>query len=262
MKLILLVLGLCLLCFLGMVLYLYVNQRKILYYPQPLDRDWDHVKANVEYEYEFERDGVRLRGWLLNPENKRLLVYYGGNGEEASWLIDLFKPLSDTATLLINYRGYGESEGRPTEKDMVADSLALLDAIKGQYNSVVLLGRSLGSGVAVQVAAQREVERVILVTPYDSIAAVGQGMYPWAPVRLLSKDPFDSLAVAENVEEPTLFLIAETDSIIPHKHSETLYEVWKEPKQWIVIRDSDHNSITEFPAYWQAVKDFIGAANR
>lgn len=257
MKLFFIILGLCLLCFLGMVLYLYLNQRKILYYPQPLDRSWPHVQENVAYEYQFVNEGVTLRGWLLQPDCKRLLIYYGGNGEEASQLIDLYKNLSDVAILLVNYRGYGESEGSPTEKDMVADAVAIFDDVEDRYDSIVLLGRSLGSGVAVQVASQRKVDHLILVTPYDSIAAVGQGMYPWAPVRLLSKDPFDSLQASKKVEEPALFLVAEVDRIVPVKHAKNLYDHWQGSKEWISIQGSDHNSITEIPIYWDLIDRYL-----
>ena len=259
MKLLLVILGLCLICFLGMVLYLYLNQRKMLYYPQPFDRNWEHVKENVPFEYQIEHEGVKLHGWLIHPERKTLLVYYGGNGEEASQLIDLFKPLENVATLLVNYRGYGESEGSPTEEHLVGDALAILDDVKERFDSIVLLGRSLGSGIAVQVAAAREVDHLVLVTPYDSIAAVGQGMYPWAPVKLLAKDPYDSLTAAKQVQTPSLFLVAETDRIVPTKHAKKLYDHWSGPKEWVMVPGSDHNSIIEFPQYWQALKSFLGS---
>ena len=258
MKLILIVLGLCLICFLGMVLYLYLNQRRMLYYPQPLDRTWEHVVEHVPYEYQFERKGVLLRGWLLHPGKKKLLIYYGGNGEEMSLLLGLFQGLKESSVLLVNYRGYGESEGQPTEKDLVADALGIFDDLDERFESVAILGRSLGSGVAVHVASQRNVERLILVTPYDSIAAVGKGMYPWAPVRLLLKDPFDSLEASKNVNVSTIFLVADEDRIVPRKHSKNLYDHWRGPKQWIEIPGSDHNSITEFPAYWDAIVGFLG----
>ena len=257
MKLVLVILGLVAVCFLCMVLYLYVNQRKMLYYPQPLDRDWDHVKDNVLFEHSFERDGVQLKGWLLNPNNKRLLIYYGGNGEEASLLIDQFKYKENVATLLMNYRGYGESEGKPTEKNLVGDALAIFDALRDRYESIVIFGRSLGTGIAVQVAAARKIDQLILVTPFDSIAAVGQGLYPWAPVKLLAKDPYDSLAVSAKVNEPTLFLVSEVDYVVPRKHAQNLYDHWNGPKKWVEIPGSDHNSITEFPVYWSAINSFL-----
>ena len=181
MRAVLIIVTLVAIVFILMVAYLYLNQRKMLYFPQGLDRSWEHIKVNAEFEYEFNRDGVALRGWLLNPQNERLVIYYGGNGEELSLNIEQYKRLEDVAFLLVNYRGYGASEGAPTEVNLVGDALAIFDELSERYSSIVLMGRSLGSGVAIQVASEREVDNLVLVTPYDSIAAVAQGIYPWCP---------------------------------------------------------------------------------
>jgi uncharacterized protein len=234
-KVILIIVELVVIVFCLMVAYLYVNQRKMLYFPQELNRDWDNVKANQAFEYELNRDGVVLRGWLLNPQNKKLLVYYGGNAEEASQNISQFESITQVATLLVNYRGYGDSTGSPTEKAIVEDALAILDHVRDRFDSIVLMGRSLGSGVAVQVAGKRDVESLILVTPYDSIAEVAKGIYPWAPIALLIKDPFDSIRAAKNVAKPALFLIAERDEVIPKHHSQHLADQWQGPLDWVVI---------------------------
>jgi len=259
MKVALIIFGVVAFGFILMVAYLYVNQRKILYFQQGLDHELDHIKANKAFEFEVNRNGCILRGWLLNQHNKKLLIYYGGNAEEVSLVIDQYKALDNVSTLLMNYRGYGESEGQPSEENIIGDALAIVDTVSDGFDSIVLMGRSLGSGVAVQVASQREVEQLILVTPYDSIAAVGQGMYPWAPVKVLLKDQFDSVAASANVSVPTLFLIAEMDTIVPRIHSERLAEQWKGSKQWMVIHGSDHNSIPEFPAYWEALTNFLSS---
>jgi pimeloyl-ACP methyl ester carboxylesterase len=259
MKMVLIVVGVLAVGFLLMVVYLYVNQRKMLYFPQGLDRDWQHIKENSKHEIEFQRDETRLRGWLLYPERPELLIYYGGNGEEVSYNLAEFDQLKSHAILLVNYRGYGESEGRPTEADLVADALAIFDEMNDKYGSIVVLGRSLGSGIAVQVAANRQTKGVILVTPYDSIVAVGQAMYRWAPVSLLLKDPFDSIAASSTVTEPALFLIAEQDEVIPEIHSRKLADAWKSTFDWVTIKGSSHNSISSFPAYWVAIDSFLNS---
>jgi len=253
MRAVLIIVTLVAIVFILMVAYLYLNQRKMLYFPQGLDRSWEHIKVNAEFEYEFERDGVVLRGWLLNPHNERLVIYYGGNGEELSHNIEQYQRLADVAFLLVNYRGYGDSEGAPTEVNLVGDALAIFDELSKTYSSIVLMGRSLGSGVAVQVASKREVDTLILVTPYDSIAEVAQGIYPWAPISLLIKDPYDSLQASRDVHQKALFLIAEFDEIIPNQHSRKLADHWKGEFDWVLVEDANHNSITEFPAYWEAL---------
>ena len=239
------------------VFYLYFNQRNIVFIRQSLDPNAEQVIANKEFEIEFENEGITLRGWLVRPEKQNLLIYYGGNAEELSYNIEGFENLADYAVLLINFRGYGKSEGSPTEKDIVTDSLHIFDEIKTRYSSIVIIGRSLGCGVAVQVAAARPVDGLVLVTPYDSVAAIGKMWYPWAPVSLLVKDKFDSLSIAGAVKARTLFLVAEEDNVIPRPRSEALAAAWVAENEWEVINLSDHNSITEFPEYWNRIRAFL-----
>lgn len=257
MRLTLIILTLIGLGFLLMVGYLYFNQRKLLYYPQPLDRAWDHIQENTAFEYKVEREGIVLKGWLINPYHDRLLVYYGGNAEEASLNIEAYSKLNGVAVLLMNYRGYGESDGNPTEIDLVKDATVILDGLKDRYSDIILVGRSLGSGVAVQVAREIKVSRLVLVTPYDSIKAVAQGLYPYAPVSWLLKDQFDSLSASEVLNVPALFLVAEEDRIIPKKHSKRLFDSWKSDREWVEVSDTDHNSISYDPVYWKSVSAFI-----
>ena len=259
MKFVLILIVLLAVAFLFMIAYLYLNQRNMIYFPQRLDRDWEHVQKNEPFEIEFQRDGNRLKGWLIHANRDDLLIYYGGNAEELSYNIADFEQLRSHAVLLVNYRGFGESEGRPTESDLVADALMIVDEIRDRFQTVVIMGRSLGSGVAVQVASQRNLDGVILVTPYDSIAAVGQDLYPWAPVKLLAKDPYDSLAVCSSVRAPTLFLVAERDEIIPLKHSQNLADHWPSKPRWVTIADSDHNSVSGFPLYWREIQNFLNS---
>lgn len=262
MRITLIILTLIGLGFLFMVGYLYFNQRKLLYYPQSLDRAWEHIQENAAFEYTVERDGIVLKGWLINPDHDKLVVYYGGNAEEASLSIESYSELNGVAVLLMNYRGYGESDGHPTEKDLVGDATVILDGLKDRYADITLIGRSLGSGVAVQVAREIKVTRLVLVTPYDSIRAVAQGLYPYVPVSCLLKDPFDSLSASENVGVPALFLVAEEDRVIPEKHSKQLFESWKGDREWVEFPDTDHNSISYDPAYWRSLSAFIDSTVR
>jgi uncharacterized protein len=244
--------------FLALVLFLYINQRRMLYFPRGLDRYSNLIKDHAQFACEMERDGATLRGWLLNPDRMKLLIYYGGNGEELSYNLINFNRFEDYVVLLMNYRGYGESDGSPTEKDLVQDALVIFDRLKSDYNSVVLIGRSLGTGVAVQMASQRQVDRLVLVTPFDSIAAVAQEIYPWAPVSLLLKDPYDSIKAAAKVSVPALFLVADRDEVIPVHHARNLADHWKGEVHWILIQGANHNSITEFPEYSKALYQYLG----
>ena len=258
MRMIWIILGASLVGLLIAIGNLYINQRKIVFKQQSLDRSADHVRENQPYEITFRRDEVQLHGWLLRPDREHLVIYYGGNAERLSYNIDGFKELDDYAALLVNYRGYGESGGSPTEKNLVADGLSILDEVRDRYKKISILGRSLGTGVAVQVAAQRAVDRLVLVTPFDSVMAVGKRMFPWAPTSLLVKDPFLSIEACANVTAPTLFVLAEEDYVIPRSHSESLAEAWPLEYEWVEVPGSDHNSISEFPLYWKSLREFLG----
>lgn len=240
-----------------LVAYLYVNQRKMTYFPRPLDRSLAHVRAHQADEVRFEHGKIQLHGWLIRPEKERLIIYYGGNGEELSHSIDEFRRLEDFAVLLVNYRGYGESEGSPKESDLVGDALAIFDQVRARYETVVLMGRSLGSGIAVQVASQKNINRLVLITPYDSIRAIAQNLYPFIPVSWFLKDTFDSAKYAGRVSAPALFLVAEYDEVIPAENSRKLLEHWPSKTDWVQISGATHNTISGFPEYWRAIDEFL-----
>jgi pimeloyl-ACP methyl ester carboxylesterase len=124
---------------------------------------------------------------------------------------------------------------------------------------IVAMGRSLGTGVAVHLAAERTLRGVILVSPYDSLVAVGRRHYPFLPMSLMLRHRFDSLSRAPGIEAPLLTLVAGDDRIVPPKHSRTLFEAWRGPKTWREIPRADHDSIAGEPAFWNAIADFLKA---
>lgn len=239
---------------------LYIKQRKMLYYPQQLSRSSPHLLGMESFEKTFHRNGIQLHGWLINPEKENLIVYYGGNGEEVSYNLESFRRIENHAVLLMNYRGYGESQGSPSEEHLVGDALALFDEMRKSYSTIKLIGRSLGSGVAVQVASKRPVHSLILVTPFDSVVAVGQKLFPFAPVSLLAKDRYDSIAACRGVTSPALFLLAEMDEIIPIGHGINLADHWEGERQVVTIEGAMHNTIGNYPDYWDSIVRFLGEA--
>lgn len=190
-----------------------------------------------------------------------ILVYFQGNAEEAASFF-LWSPaeLSRFTLAAVNYRGYGASTGASTEQTAKADALAVFDALRARYPGapIAVMGRSIGSGVAAHVAANRPVSAVVLVTPYDSIRAVGQAAHPLLPVGLLLRQPFDVTPDAARVTAPTLFLIASNDTLIPPARAESLARVWAGPKDFRRI-DAGHNSILDSPDYWPFIRDFLTA---
>ena len=250
---------------LGVPAVMYLMQDSLLFFPQPLagpppaSRP-DRPVADLVFD---TADGPRLRGWLVGAPAGRapLVVYYGGNAEEVSWQGREAGWPADWSLALVNYRGYGASEGKPSERSLFADALVALDALAGRpdvdLSRIVLFGRSLGSAVAVQVAAERPVAAVILVSPFESMTALGQRHYPWLPVGLLLRHPFDSGARAPAIQAPLLAIVAEQDTIIPPVHSKRLFDAWGGPKRWVAIPHADHNDVAGAPEFWAAVTAFL-----
>ena len=210
-------------------------------------------------------DGTGLHGYYLpRRRDGRLqpaVLYFAGNAEEQTGFF-LWSPneLSSYTVAGVDYRGYGASEGKPTEALVKADALAVYDALLqklGPDGRIVVMGRSLGSGVAAYVAANRPVAGVILVTPYDSLAAVGQASHRFAPVRLLMKHPFDVAPDAARVTAPALFLVAGDDTLIPPVHATRLAEVWPGPKAVETIIGASHNNLLDNPMYWKLIREFL-----
>jgi fermentation-respiration switch protein FrsA (DUF1100 family) len=165
------------------------------------------------------------------------------------------------ALLAVNYRGYGGSAGKPSERAMFADALSVYDWAAKRADvapgRIAAIGRSIGSGVAVYLAANRQLCGVVLVTPYDSLRAVAQRHYPYLPVSLLLKHNFDSIGRAPHISTPLLVIAAQRDSIIPPEHAQALFAKWRGPKIWREIEGADHNDLNSDPGYWAEVAGFL-----
>jgi hypothetical protein len=250
---------------LGFPVLIYFLQEKLIFFPPPLTQD--PLKANTGAAIDevnlLTSDRLRLRGWLVHATPARsqapILIYFGGNAEEVSWLAASAGRYAGWSLLLVNYRGYGGSEGKPGEAALFADALQIFDFAQSRARGgrVALMGRSLGSGVAVYLASQRPVAGVILVSPYDSVQSVAEKIYPFLPIGLMLKHRFDSIARAPRIRAPLLCLVASADRVIPRPHSERLYAAWGGPKQWREIAPAAHDSITDAKDYWNAIAAFL-----
>ena len=244
----------------GVPLLMYLVQDKLVFMPQPVsEARRQQIKESfpsIEALFIESEDGTRLHAWHVKGEP--LILYFGGNAEEVSWMLEEgLRRLPGAGWLLVDYRGYGASGGSPSEKALVADALLWHDRAANTSRKIFLFGRSLGSGVAVQVAAARPVAGVIAIAPYDSLAAVGQHHYPFLPVGMLLRHRFDSVALAPQLKVPLLCLVAERDSIVPAAHSRRLYEAWGGDKRWVELRGAGHNSTDSAPQFWDSIRDFI-----
>lgn len=242
------------LVYVGLCGFMYVRQRDLLYLPQDTRVDASQT------DFALPRDGVTLRGWVVNPGQPRALVYFGGNAEAVQLNRDNFARWFPRHTVyLVAYRGFGASEGAPTEEGLVGDALALFDHVRRRHRGapVDVIGRSLGSGIATQVAAQRPVHRLALVTPYDTIADVGQVHYRWLPVRLLAKDRYDSVAHLPSYKGPLLVVRAGRDMVIPHANTQRLIDALPRRPKVVDLPAADHGSVSLDPAYARALARFF-----
>ncbi len=244
--------------YLVFVVYMYLRQESLLFFP-PAARYEGHGYRDVE-DYQLTQENATLRGWLVNPElvREKLIIYYGGNAEDIFLNIDDFRDIT-AASLFVAYRGYGPSNGNPGESEFFADALAVIDDMIGKYapKEIFLLGRSLGSGVVCYAAANREVQGAILVTPYDSIENIARSSYPWLPVSQLLKHRFNSIRYLHRVACPLLVVYGGQDRVVPPARTKNLINHIVGEKEIVFIERADHNTIDMFPEYWAALLGFI-----
>jgi pimeloyl-ACP methyl ester carboxylesterase len=247
-------------------LALYLLQDSLIFFPRPLS---ESARAGITRQHAYAReivlrsaDGKQLHAWHVPgaAPGAPVVLYFGGNAEDVSWMIpEAKKRTPGVAWLLVNYRGYGGSEGSPSEETISADALQWYDhaATELKPRGIAVFGRSLGSGAAVVVASQRKVEAVVLVTPFDSLVEVAKRHYPFLPVSLMLRHQFDSLGRAPRIAAPLLCIAAQRDEIIPSSHARKLYDAWGGEKRWLELEGAGHNSTDGVPAFWQSIAAFL-----
>ncbi|MEM9057079.1 MAG: hypothetical protein AAGD86_06360, partial [Pseudomonadota bacterium] len=205
-----------------------------------------------------------LKLWQVGGGRPNAVVYFGGNAEDVSTSVDeLGAALPEHALYAVHYRGYGGSSGTPSEQGLYHDALVVFDYVAERHETVAVIGRSLGSGVATKVAVERDVERLVLVTPFDSISRLAQARFPWLPIGLLLKHRFDSLGRAAAVHCPTLVIVATDDEVIPRKHTDALVSALNNTAPTVVeLHGEGHNTVSAAPRYATALADFFSSAPR
>ena len=253
--------------FVGATLLLYLFQGRMIFFPQPTaPQNQSRYAGN---EIRLHHGDVTLTGWFFKNEigpGHPLVVYYGGNAEDVTLNFADLGRFNAQSFLFMNYRGYGGSDGKPSETALLSDALFVIDHLLTTEGidpaHVVVMGRSLGSGVAVHVAAKRKVGGVILVTPFDSLVNVARSHYPIFPVGLMLKHRFDSGALAPGITTPALFLTASHDQVVPVRFAKKLESVWGGPVTTVSVQGTDHNTIETSPVYWDAVNAYLSSDRR
>jgi len=263
MRFIIIILLAGLLVFVGLRFF----SRKLLYYPVPLENIQPKRLAELgpavkEISLSLEQGGA-LKGWVIEKDMKNLplIFYFGGNAEEVSLNIEDYLARVDANVVLVNYRGYGLSSGKPAEETLKNDALALFDTIAGKYGLAPeqcgAWGRSLGSSIASYLVWKRGLGKLLLTCPFDSIEAVAAGFYPGWLVRLVLTDPHRTTQFSGMITADILILAAIEDEIIPRQRTRALFDSFTGSKEIRMIQGAGHNTISECPGYYETVNDFL-----
>jgi len=243
-----------LLAYAGVCGWMYAKQRELLYLPQS-------TKANAtQTDFGIARNGVMLNGWLVNIGQPNAVLYFGGNAERIEdRRRDFSRWFPQASTYLVPYRGYGASEGTPTEADILDDALAVFDQVHARQPGarIVVIGRSLGSAVASYVASKRPVAKLVLVTPFDSMSNVAQSHYPWLPVRWLLQDRYDQARYLTAYRGPLLIVRAGRDDVVPPASTNQLIASLKLQPQVLDLPHADHSSVATDRTYARALATFV-----
>ncbi|MBM0107340.1 alpha/beta hydrolase [Steroidobacter sp. S1-65] len=239
--------------YVGLCAALFFFQRSLLYYPQP------RLPGETSQTLALSVEGAELVVSVRPHDGLKAIVYFGGNGEDVTHNMPSFSAaFPDHALFLMNYRGYGGSSGSPSELVLHQDALALFDYVHARHADVTVMGRSLGSGVAIRLASQRPASRLVLITPYSSIADLGARQFPMFPVKWLLQDRYESWRYAPLITVPSTLVVAEHDEIIPRASSEDLYGRFQPGVASLqLIPGVGHNDLATSPLYLQSLQNAL-----
>ena len=253
----------------GLALYLYVFQDRFIYFPELPSRQVTATPADIGLAFEAVRlgtaDGETLAGWYIPaPAARGTLLYLHGNGGNIGHRLDqiaVFHRLG-LNILIIDYRGYGASSGKPGEAGTYQDALAawayLIQEKRHPPDRIVLFGESLGGSIAAWLAARQTPAGLVLYASFTSVPELAQTLYPIFPASLLARYRYDTRAALGSVRCPLLILHSPEDEIIPFSHAQALLTAAHAPKRLVELRGGHNDALLlSREAYAQAVGAFI-----
>jgi uncharacterized protein len=249
-------------CYLGILALMYFTQRSLMYFPEPVRTAPADAGLPEAQEVVLDTaDGEHIIVWHVPPRDGRPVVLdFHGNGGAIRYRVHRYRSLIDAGfgIVAVSYRGYGGSSGQPSEDGLIADATATYDFAKTHYpaEGFVLWGESLGTGVAVALAAVKPAARLVLEAPFSSAVDIAAAAYPFVPVRWLMKDQFRSDLRIPNVKAPVLIVHGERDDVIPIASGERLYSLIAAPKRFVRIPEAGHGDLDHHGAL-EAAKAFL-----
>ena len=248
-------------------------EQRLLYFPDP-----QIVATPAVFDLQYEEvtlttsDNVKLHGWFVPGEDgKPVVLFFHGNAGNISHRLDNIRLLHKLgmAVFIFDYRGFGKSQGTPSEKGLTRDAIAALNWLKSRDwsdDQIVYFGRSLGAGVAVNLAEKHPPAKLILETPFTSVRAMGRYHYPILNITLgwMLRDQFDNLEKINQIDVPLLIFQGDRDSIVPESMARALFAEASEPKNFHLIKGAGHNDTYERGGneYWEVWRRFLFGEKR
>ena len=235
----------CALC-----LGLYFCQRSIIYHPMPLSDD------NRGHTLSLPVDGANLKISAREMDTAKALIYFGGNADDVPKILPYFEQsFPNHALFMMHYRGYSGSTGEPTETVLHNDAKKLYDLVQSRHSDITVVGRSLGSGVAVRLAATQRINKLVLVTPFDSILNLAKAKFPLIPISLILEERYESNKYAAHVKAPTVIMAADHDQVIPLENTKALFSLFPPGRASLnILPNTNHDNIVEAPNYFDLMR--------
>ena len=245
----------------------YIFQRNLLYHPTENNYSGDKILVDVEKIKVTTQDNIQLVAWYhkKNLNNYKTILFLHGNAgslENRIHKINHFKDMNINF-LIIAWRGFSGNEGKPTEEGLYEDARSAVRWLKSngvEENDIIIYGESLGTGIATEIAQNKNFAGVILESPFTSMIDAGKDKYPYLPVRLLLKDKYESDKKIKNIKSPVLIMHGKVDNIVPFHMGKKMYELANEPKYYYFSEYDDH--MMEYnEKLLKALKNFVGSLN-
>lgn len=251
-----------------LVAFVYLTQSRMLYLPDMPGRELGATPAIIGLDYEDvwidAKDGVRIHGWFVPARSERVLLFFHGNAGNISHRLESIRQFNDAglSVLIIDYRGYGRSEGRMTERGSYRDADAAwryLTRDRGIAPArIILFGRSLGASVASRLASERDPLALIVESSFTSVPEIAQDLYPWLPARWLSRLRHSTLDHIRDVHCPVLVIHSRDDEIIPYRHGQAIFEAAGDPKTLLSIRGTHNDGfLLDEDTYLHGIRAFL-----
>lgn len=248
--------------YLIVLVLLYIRQESFIFYPTKLSPTYgfNQFENFEEHLLKTPNDGLINALHFKSQKSKGLVLYFHGNArslDDWAWVNEDFKNL-EFDLFIWDYRNYGKSKGKLSERNINSDGHFLYDQIIKQYDpeNIVLYGRSLGTGPAMELATKVAAKCLILETPYTSVGAMAGANFPFLPIKQLLKYKFNNIRKIKNLKMPVYIFSGTNDSITPHKHSLKLAKRMKEGKIFI-FEGGLHGNLSDFPKYHEALGEIL-----